>query len=116
DDGNLCTLDTCDPKTGCEHVDASSACEDDNPCTVSTCDPELGCQTTDVLDGVPCGPGVQCVERQVCQGGACVGVPVADGTLCDDESVCTTGDTCDGGACVGDAITCDDGVACTNDS
>ena len=34
DDGNPCTTDGCDAKTGCTHSQNSAACDDGSPCTV----------------------------------------------------------------------------------
>lgn len=67
DDGNVCTTDSCDKDTGCQHApvvcEASDAChsagtcnplsgcaetpitcDDGSPCTTDTCDPSGGCQ------------------------------------------------------------------------
>jgi cysteine-rich repeat protein len=60
DDGNPCTLDTCDPDAGCMHElrDAAEVpeCTPSDLCTVATCDAQLGCVET-VLSGFP---GVEC--------------------------------------------------------
>jgi hypothetical protein len=64
DDNNACTIDTCDPVTGCVHTPI--VCNDDNPCTRDSCDPRVGkCVFTPVADGTPCGDGT-------CQSGVCV--------------------------------------------
>ena len=43
DDGNACTVDSCDPATAaCVH--APRDCSDGDPCTADTCDPRSGCQ------------------------------------------------------------------------
>jgi len=63
DDGDPCTVDTCDLSTNvCQHV---AGCDDGNPCTVDSCDPTLGCQNVAVPDGTPCGTAMACV------GGVC---------------------------------------------
>jgi hypothetical protein len=41
---NLCTVDTCDPLTGCHHSLAS--CNDQDACTTDTCDSKKGCLFT----------------------------------------------------------------------
>ena len=43
DDGNACTLDSCDPLVpgGCVHT-AGATCDDSNPCTDDTCDTGTG--------------------------------------------------------------------------
>src|SRR6185436_11446884 len=38
DDGNACTLDSCDPVSG-ECVHTAIVCNDSNACTTDTCDP-----------------------------------------------------------------------------
>jgi len=42
DDGNLCTLDACDPQIGCTHTPVTT-CVDNDFCTIDTCDPIRGC-------------------------------------------------------------------------
>jgi hypothetical protein len=43
DDGDACTVDSCDPAVGtCTHSPAS--CDDGNACTVDSCDPVGGCR------------------------------------------------------------------------
>ena len=39
----------------------------------------------------------------------------AEGSACDDGNPCTVNDQCSGGLCQGSAITCDDGLQCTDD-
>jgi hypothetical protein len=48
DDGNACTVDGCDPASGCTAVPGSGTCDDGNPCTA----------------------------EDACSGGVCSGVPV----------------------------------------
>ena len=71
DDGDACTLDTCDRSTGrCAH--APVACDDGNDCTTDACDPAAGCTHANVGEATPCNtaPGG---ERGFCDGrGACV--------------------------------------------
>ncbi len=50
DDGNLCTIDSCDPELGCQFV---FACDDGDGCTDDSCNPELGCVYLPAPD--PCG-------------------------------------------------------------
>ena len=93
-DGDKCTKDGCDAKTGaCEHTQVtgcssscsvSADCNDTNPCTDDTCD-----------------------------GGTCSN-KVRSGS-CDDESACTTGDACQDGVCRGLTKSCVDGNVCTDD-
>src|SRR5262249_29294707 len=40
DDGDACTIDSCDPQAGCTHVPRD--CDDGEPCTADSCDPLTG--------------------------------------------------------------------------
>ncbi len=107
DDGNDCTMDTCDPELGCLHealsgTDCNDAnvcsladhceagvcvgtqidCDDDNPCTTDNCEPTGGCSYT------------------------------FNSSSCDDDDPCSVNDTCKQGQCQGFPIDCD----CTKDS
>ncbi len=135
-DGNVCTDDSCDPNTGCQHTDNTASCDDNNACTVGdvcadgactagttplncddsnvcttdSCDQATGCQHTD--NTAPCDDGNACTVDDVCAGGKCTsGTPLS----CDDGNVCTD-DSCNSATgCVNTANTapCDDGNACT---
>src|SRR6185436_20565896 len=86
DDGNVCTTDSCDPKTGiCDFADNTGSCSDGDACTAG-----------DTCGGGTCHPGTVVV--------------------CNDNNVCTTDScnpatgTC---AFVGNTNACNDGSACT---
>ncbi len=111
-DGNPCTIDSCNPAEGCLHGNSNEKCSDGNACTVNdTC-----------VDGtcVP-GPAANCSDGNVCTIDSC---NPAEGCAhsnsneeCDDGNACTDNDHCAGGKCVGDlAIDCDDANPCTTDS
>ena len=115
DDGNPCTADVCDPKTGCQSTPSSGEpCNaDDNPCTVG-----------DVCKEGLCASGAQksCDSGDVCVLGKC---EISTGTCkysnkdaepCNDGNPCTTNEKCDGDACKGAAVDCNDGNSCTADS
>jgi cysteine-rich repeat protein len=115
DDGEPCTIDSCNAALGCQHVavgnglpcadndlcdgaetcldgrcavGAPLACDDGNPCTVGSCNRRLGCRQTPVSDGAPCGAGDRCTGGDFCQAGICTpgtGVPIE----CDDGDACT---------------------------
>jgi subtilisin family serine protease len=88
DDGNACTLDSCDPATGCVFT---FACDDGNPCTADTCDPTAGCQHAAVADATPCPDGNLCNGAETCHAGVCTaGAPLS----CNDGAECTT-NVCD---------------------
>lgn len=92
-DGIQCTVDICDPETGCHHEIDNEMCDDDNPCTADACDPE--------------GSGDQL---------GCTNYP-DDTLICSDKNVCTTNDHCDGGYCESDPepLDCNDSNTCTDE-
>jgi cysteine-rich repeat protein len=122
----------------CNGLTDESTCDDGNSCTVDTCDGEEGCQY-EALTGDECLDGDICTVTDHCEDGVCVGTPVecnddnpctkdsCNGlggcayesivALCDDGDACTLGDICQEGACTGStSLTCDDGNPCTDDS
>ncbi len=134
-DGNPCTDDSCDPKTGCAYKLNSApcddgdictagdhchlgecihsqvlVCDDSNPCTNDSCDAATGCQF--VANNLPCDDNNTCTQGEGCSGGWCTGgLPVS----CDDGNLCTD-DTCDPAAgCEheSNSAPCTDGNACT---
>lgn len=137
DDDNPCTLDLCEPASGCGHPalegpcddgsrctegDACATglcrgsapdCDDGNPCTADGCDPAQGC-THAPLDGGACDDGSACTQTSACVAGTCKGAVVD----CDDKNLCTD-DRCDPvDGCrnePGSASRCDDGSDCTLD-
>ncbi len=168
DDGNPCTIDSCDPTTGVsnELAPAGSSCADDdlcngdelcdgaglcetgtppdpddgNPCTVDSCDPSLGVSNDPAAAGTGCADGDLCNGDELCDGaGACVvgdpvnpddsnpcttdscdptlGVlnePVAEGTSCSDGDVCNGVEECTlDGDCLGDPLEIPPSTACT---
>ncbi len=121
DDGNPCTTDSCDPKTGCKKVPHTSACDADGDlCTVGdacksgTC--IVGKVTKNCEDNEPC-TSESCVKST----GKCAVKKLAKS--CDDGSLCTVGDACANdpktGAwtCLPASVKkCDDANPCTDDS
>ncbi len=111
----------------------TSLCDDGNPCTVDTCDGADGCAHETLTQG-ECIDGDSCTVGDHCEAGICVGSPVdcddsnpctddsCDGfggcnfennvVDCDDSDPCTVADECNGGLCAGFAIACD----CQDDS
>ena len=138
DDANICTVDSCDPKSGCVHTSIATQCKDDNPCTDEGCDAKLGCVYP--FNTVPCDDNNKCTAGDTCSQGACLGLAIdlsdgntctddsclpavgpihTDNTLpCDDGNVCTVGDVCGGGLCTSGVkpLPCDDSNICTDDS
>ena len=108
DDNDACTLgDSC--SLGACISGVALPCDDGNICTVDTCNWGSGCIFTLEADGTACGDGLQ----WQCQTGSCACVPQCDGLECGDDSCggncgeCANGESCHGGQCV---VKCDDGL------
>ena len=136
-DGSVCTVgDAC--KGGACLPGAVTACDDGNPCTNDGCDAKSGC--TFAINALPCSDGDSCTLGDGCKGGVCATtakLPCSDGnpcttdscepingckfqnnTLgCSDNNTCTENDACVDGTCLpGTAKACDDGNPCTADA
>jgi hypothetical protein len=141
DDGDECTKgDQC--LGGACTPGEPRACNDGNDCTVDTCDPTKGCVHTAVGTGLPCSDGNACTQGDACIHGNCIGgtgvncddanpctadtcttdqgcqhTPLTDGISCAGTSPCSALDTCQTGVCVQrGAQVCSDGKECTDDS
>jgi hypothetical protein len=90
DDGNACTVDTCNPNGTCSYAEPTD-CNDSSPCTTDSCDPTTG---------------------------DCVNEPVTEPTVCDDGNACTDSDVCGDGLCEGTAIPgcCLDDAECADET
>lgn len=124
-----CTVDSCDPVTGCKAVPSNAICADGEGCTIDTCDANLGCQYVKLPEGAPCDDGYFCSTNETCKGGICKGegfncddgnpctsdscINANDfgclhqnlsGLICDDNNPCTFPDNCQSGTCTGPAI------------
>jgi hypothetical protein len=58
DDGNACTIDSCDPDVGCVHEPDDGSCDDGIDCSTDICDITSGCINT--LVEPSCGDGDGC--------------------------------------------------------
>ncbi|MCB9544741.1 MAG: hypothetical protein H6706_02465 [Myxococcales bacterium] len=113
DDGNACTLDTCDGPLGCAHYEPAGQCDDGVACTVDRCDAAQGC--VNEPDHALCDDGVACTV-DTCNGEGCAFEP--SDRACDDGIPCTV-DRCDAVAgCVHEPMDarCDDQIDCTADA
>jgi hypothetical protein len=136
-DGDACTTgDLCDASGTC--LPGTDIRDDGNPCTVDTCNKTTGVVThTNVADGTNCDDGNLCNGIATCKTGVCsAGTAVAcvtpppggcyssvgacnpssgictygrlgQATSCDDQNPCTGPDQCDGnGSCGGPSKVC----------
>ena len=108
-DGNACTVDSCDPAAGCKTLFAVTPCDDGNPCTVADVCSNGSCTGT----FKPCDDGNPCTTDSCnpAVAGGCVFEPISGGS-CDDGIACTESDTCVSGTCEGTDLGCD----CTVDA
>jgi cysteine-rich repeat protein len=90
-DGNACTLaDTCNAGT-CAGG-GTVVCNDSNGCTLDTCNPASGCVFNPApLDGTTCNDSQICTIGDVCSAGVCAGSPAPDG---DVDGRCNANDNC----------------------
>jgi hypothetical protein len=116
DDGNPCTTDTCNPATGCAHVEAAIVCVQSS-CSGLVYQPSSTCKAgaCPSAPAVPCDDGNPCTDDGCSATKGCTHVP--NSVACSDGNACTTGDKCSQGACVpGAPRSCDDQSSCTSDS
>ncbi len=78
-------------------------CDAGGPCASVRFDPEtLSCVTTNVADGTACEDELACLERGVCQAGACLG----QAARCDDRDACTSDSCAVGRGCQHSTMQC----------
>ena len=116
DDGVACTDDSCDEVGDqCLNVTNDGNCTDGQFCNGDeTCDALAGCQAGTAPD---CDDGVACTDDSCDEvGDQCLNV-TNDGN-CTDGQFCNGDETCDpfNGCQAGLPPSCEDGVACTEDS
>lgn len=106
DDGDPCTLDTCEVDVACHHDGQPGAsCDDGNACTIDeTCvvDEDTGdliCVGEQFCNDLApeCHVGM-CVNPNT---GECQFFVGGEGNTCDDQDICTPVDQCQNGVCVG---------------
>ena len=110
DDGNPCTVDWCDPDTGCERAADDSLCDDGAACTTDRCG-DASC--VHEPDHLACDDGISCTQDRCEAGIGCRRTPLS--TECDDGNVCTD-DVCAAGVgctSLANSAPCDDGDPCT---
>lgn len=139
-DGAACTLDGCDPSTGCSIKLDDALCDDGSSCTADACvaadgcvhTPQSGpcslaggCEIAACSDGKCKSTGtlIDCDDKDPCTLDGCTGVAgcthtkVANNARCLDDALCVQGVCGSGVGCVSaTARSCDDLVACTLDA
>jgi RHS repeat-associated protein len=118
DDGNPCTVDSCDPVAGVSHAPVATGTACDN---ATVCD---GHETCNAAGSCVAGAPATSDDNNPCTTDSCdpvAGVqhaPTNAGTSCADQNVCNGVETCDGqGTCApGTPAVTDDGNPCTADS
>jgi len=108
-DDDLCTTDTCDRVTGCNHNLTVSCAAPDACHEAGSCQPATGTCVYPPTDPDRCGSVGQCQLTATCNPatGSCTITPRSDGTPCDDGNACTAGDACVDGACrAGASVAC----------
>ncbi len=108
EDGNACTqLDTCAGEV-CKGspVDVAVKCGDGNPCTSDACDPKTGCQNKPI-EGDPCEDGNTCTVSDACVKGTCFAGPnkckcsqTSDCAASEDSNACNGTLICDKSASI----------------
>lgn len=116
DDGNPCTVDGCDPFSGCYHiVNTSNPCDDGDLCTVNDA---CGFDGVCTGDPFPCPDETTCLRQEcfVIDGQpTCVRTPQNAGVWCRSESGCVHSATCDRfGECRGEFIECPPPTECVD--
>ena len=120
DDGNPCTVDSCQADGSCAHENNTDNCDDGSVCTQQDKCIDGSCQGFSALncdDGKPCTEDI-CDPVVGCINGILSGPPCSTNPggchACEDGSPCTENDYCTQGTCVsGGQVNCDDGNPCT---
>lgn len=97
DDGIDCSIDACDPVSGCTHDADHGACDDGDACSTDRCT-ESGCDNSTAPDYTHCGR-FECTGASLCLGGICTFFADLEGFPCDDGDACTQGEVCADGEC-----------------
>jgi len=84
-DANPClTDDKC--KAGKCMAGTKDKCDDGNACTIDSCDAKTGkCSSKNAIDGNPCEDGDSCTTPDTCKAGVCKAGPCAGGVLKGDK-------------------------------
>ncbi len=117
-DGVSCTLDACDPLTGCVHQAEDSRCDQSVACHPEHCDAIADCRSSIAEDGAPCGEA-SCEAVDVCFSGSCQHVVLPPEAVAQCDPACQAMRPCpDGGDTCAPSErldACDDDDPCTLD-
>ncbi len=80
----------------CSHT--AVGCNDGNVCTVDSCDASTGCVYAPGNEGGSCDDGNTCTGNDVCGTGVCAGIP--DGSCCQIDADCDDSNQCTTDSCV----------------
>ena len=95
-DGTLCDGGPCALSASCQAgacaLGAIRSCDDGNPCTADSCDAKTGCASVALADGSPCDDGDGCTMSDACQDATCGGsaVSCAPPGECELEGSCNS--------------------------
>ena len=115
EDGNLCTVESCNINGECSHTPQTSIpCVDGSACTVNDVCVNSTCTSGQLLK---CDDGDPCTSNSCNPSAGCVFSPISAGPgSCQDGDVCTEKDFCDKGVCLpGTPKVCKDANDCTYD-
>lgn len=119
DDGSACTIDGCNPQSGCTRQPISGCCDSDADCAdASACTINERCLAgACISDPLECDDGNPCTTDRCQAASGCSYTPVPNGQSCSDGNVCNGVETCQSGSCAaGTAPDCSDGTPCTTDT
>ena len=104
DDGDPCTLETCDVATGCKTPTRS--CDDGNACTEGDKCDKGAC----VVTNKTCNDANDCTDDSCNPATGCVFTN--NSAACPDSDPCTEAETCKAGKCTTDEVVCDVSKPC----
>ncbi|PYT05763.1 MAG: hypothetical protein DMF49_13135, partial [Acidobacteria bacterium] len=87
-DSNACTTnDTC--QAGACVGGAPPTCDDGNVCTIDSCNPQTGCSHTNQPNGTTCDDGHSCTQGDSCQNGTCTGTNTCTTQIAPTGTTCS---------------------------
>ena len=114
DDQDACTAGDACVLGVCVGQGPAVTCDDGEVCTLDACDPTVGCTHAAVADGAACDDGDPCTAADACAGGVCAGAVAVEPCECgadadcaplDDDDLCNGTLVCVDKVCVVDPTT-----------